>query len=136
MSGRCKVRIYAELNPTEDRSKVEKAMRSIVPEAEIRLVEEPNFKYLVGEAEGLDALKHLRAVLEARRIRDAARAVLLKWMEPNRVVMYFNKQAAYMGRISFSEPSGESPLGPIRVEVEAENPKDIVDWLTFKGGST
>ncbi|KYH36814.1 MAG: hypothetical protein AYL29_010580 [Candidatus Bathyarchaeota archaeon B24] len=136
MSETCKVRVYAELNPTEDRSKVEKAMHSIVPSAEIRLVEEPGFRYLIGEAEGLDALKRLKAMLEARRIRDAARAVLLRWMESNRVVMYFNKQAAYMGRISFSEPSGESPLGPIRVEVETENPRSVIDWLTSKSGST
>lgn len=127
-----KIKIRAELNPTEDAAKVEKAIRNIVPSARIRLVEEAGFKYVVGETEGLKALEHMKTKLKARRIRDAARLVMLKWIEPNRTVIFLNKQVAFAGNISFSEPYGESPLGPIRVEIETENPKSVINWLTSK----
>jgi predicted RNA binding protein with dsRBD fold (UPF0201 family) len=131
-----KIKIRVELNPTEDAAKVEKAIRNIVPSARIRLFEEAGFKYLVGEAEGLKALEHMKAKLKARRIRDAARVVMLKWMEPNKAVMFFNKQVAFAGNISFSEPYGESPLGPIRVEIETDEPKTVIEWLTSKEEAT
>ncbi|MBS7611771.1 hypothetical protein KEJ27_06140 [Candidatus Bathyarchaeota archaeon] len=127
-----KIKIRAELNPTEDAAKVEKAIRNIVPSARVRIVEEAGFKYVVGEAESLKALEHMKAKLKARRIRDAARVVMLKWMEPNRVVIFLNKQVSFAGSISFSEPYGESPLGPIRVEIETEDPKSVINWLTSK----
>jgi len=127
-----KIKIRAELNPTEDPAKVEKAIRNIVPSAQTRLIEETGFKYVVGEAEGLEALEHMKAMLKARRIRDAARVVMLKWMEPSRAVIFLNKQVAFARNISFSEPYGESPLGPIRLEIEADDPKSIINWLTSK----
>ncbi len=127
-----KIRIKAELNPTEDAVKVEEAIRNVVPSARVRVVEEAHFKYVVGEAEGLKALEHMKVKLKARRIRDAAKAAMLKWMEPNRVVIFLNKQVSFAGNISFSEPYGESPLGPIMVEIETEDPKSVIDWLTSK----
>jgi predicted RNA binding protein with dsRBD fold (UPF0201 family) len=45
------------------------------------------------------------------------------------MIFYLNKQAAYAGHVSFSAPEGESPLGPIQVIVETENPEQLVDWL-------
>jgi predicted RNA binding protein with dsRBD fold (UPF0201 family) len=127
-----KVKVKVEVNPTEDVAKVERAVRNIIPLARTRVVEEAGFKYIVGEAEGLEALEHMKAKLKARRIRDAARAVMLKWVEPNKAVMFFNKQVAFAGNISFSEPYGESPLGPIRVEIETDEPKAVIEWLTSK----
>jgi len=37
-----------------------------------------------------------------------------------------------VGHISFSEPVGESPLGPIRVEVRCEDPRELINWLAPK----
>lgn len=132
MSEEVRIIVRTELNPTEDLAKVERAIRNVIPSARTRVVEEAGLKYVVGEAEGLKALERMKNILKARRIRDAARAVMLKWMEPNRVVIFLNKQVAFAGNISFSEPYGESPLGPIRIDIETEDPKSIIDWLTSK----
>jgi predicted RNA binding protein with dsRBD fold (UPF0201 family) len=40
-----------------------------------------------------------------------------------------NKQAAFMGRVSFCAPIGESPHGPISVVVESEEMQTVVDYL-------
>ena len=51
-------------------------------------------------------------------------------VDGNRIVFFLNKQAAYAGHVSFSAPDGESPLGPIQVIVETENPEHVINWLT------
>jgi len=64
-----------------------------------------------------------------QRIRDVARATLIRNMHGERIVLAFNKQAAFSGVASFSEARGESPLGPIWLEIEAEDPNDVIDWV-------
>lgn len=51
-------------------------------------------------------------------------------MEMGRIVTFLNKQVAFAGHVSFCEPVGESPLGPIRVEIESEDLIGMIDWLT------
>jgi predicted RNA binding protein with dsRBD fold (UPF0201 family) len=81
--------------------------------------------------EGKDepSLERFRMILQRDRIRAAARSVLRRSVGSNRIVFYLNKQAAYAGHVSFSAPEGESPLGPIQVIVETENPDQLIDWL-------
>lgn len=72
-------------------------------------------------------------ILQRDRIRAAARAVLLRGLEGERIVVFLNKQVAHAGHVSFSAPEGESPLGPIRLVIESKNPLDVVNWLTGAG---
>ncbi len=78
------------------------------------------------------SLERLRMILQRDRIRAAARSVLRRSVEGNRIVFFLNKQAAYAGHVSFSAPEGESPLGPIHVILETENPEQLIDWLAGK----
>jgi uncharacterized protein len=68
-------------------------------------------------------------ILQRDRIRAAARSVLRRSIEGNRIVFFLNKQAAHAGHVSFSSPEGESPLGPIQVILETEEPEHVIDWL-------
>jgi uncharacterized protein len=68
-------------------------------------------------------------ILQRDRIRAAARSVLRRSIEGNRIVFFLNKQAAHAGHVSFSAPEGESPLGPIQIILETEKPEQIIDWL-------
>ena len=40
-----------------------------------------------------------------------------------------NKQAAFMGRVSFCAPFGESPHGPISVSAETDDISALIDYL-------
>ena len=82
------------------------------------------------EGDNLSCLEKFRLVLQRDRIRAAARAVLSRGIEQDRIVAFLNKQVAYAGHVSFCEPEGESPLGPIRLEVESEDLMGIIEWLT------
>jgi len=117
--------------PTEDPEKVRKAVENVLFGGEFELKPAPSGlgHVLVARASGREALSKLRALIRIERISDAARSVLLSGIQGDTLVFYLNKQAAYVKHISFSEPSGESPLGPIRFEVRCPDPRELVDWL-------
>jgi hypothetical protein len=84
---------------------------------------------LTAQAEGLTALQNFRDALRRDRVRAAARKLLHANTHGNRIVFCLNKQVAFTGHVSFSQETGESPLGPIRVVIETENPRELIDWL-------
>ena len=132
-AGNVKIYVDVEVNPTEDSNKVQVAVQRILGPIHLEKIDEEDRAYLKGTAEGLEQLLAFQELLRKERIRDAARRVLLSGLGGNKTVtFYLNKQAAYAGHISFSQPEGESPLGPIQVEVHCDNPRKLIDWLTPK----
>jgi predicted RNA binding protein with dsRBD fold (UPF0201 family) len=84
---------------------------------------------LIANVKGLETLATLRNVLRRDRIRDASRKPLFQGLNADVITFYLNKQVAFAGHVSFSEANSESPLGPIKVIVESENPRELIDWL-------
>lgn len=119
----------AEVRPTEVLEKVVKAVGNLFAG---KLSERRNgdYQWVVMESDDIASLEKLRLILQRDRIRAAAGAVLRRSIEENRIRVFLNKQVAHAGHVSFCEPEGESPLGPIRVLIEAEDPFDLVNWLT------
>lgn len=127
-----KVKVEVEVNPTEDADKVKVAVQRVLGDISLELIGEGGYRKLIGRAEGSNALMKFYDLLRRERILDAARTVLLRGIQEKRIVFYLNKQVAYVGHLSFSQPYGESPLGPIRVEIECDDPQSLIDWLTPK----
>lgn len=124
---RVEINVEAQVNPTESYEKVGAAIRNIFPNASVEVSKEG---VVMAYLEGLDALTKLYNLLRRERIRSAARSVLRRGVEGKLITFYLNKQAAYMERLSFSEPVGESPLGPIKVQIRCEEPEKLIRWLT------
>ena len=118
-----KLRVEAEVRPTEVREKVEAALKKIFPTLELR--QEGSF--LVGEATEVSALSRLHQLLRLQAILDSARSVMLAGREGNQISFTLNKQAAFVGRVSFT--GEESPLGPIAVTLEAFDIEKLIDYL-------
>jgi len=87
---------------------------------------------LIAKARGVDGLTKLYNLLRRERIRDAARGVLFEGLGEKSIIFYLNKQVAYVGHVSFSKPVEESPLGPIKVQIRCDNPRELVEWLSPK----
>ena len=124
------VRVEAEVYPTEDPEKVLEAVRKIFPKIDLRVKWIDSSALVEGSGEGVEVLENLKRLLRERRIRAAARRILKSLIRENVLVFYLNKQAAYVGKASFTEPFVESPLPPIRVDVRAANLEEVVRWLT------
>jgi predicted RNA binding protein with dsRBD fold (UPF0201 family) len=123
------VRVETEISPTESEEKVKSAVVNIFGNVSMETKPSYNGSVLRAEAKGQQALVKLRDLLRAERIRGAARKAFFGGIRGNTIGFCLNKQVAFAGHVSFSEEVAESPLGPLRVTVECENPRELVDWL-------
>ena len=121
-----------EINPTESEEKVEAAVCNVLGKVSITVKPQGKGSVLTAEASGQDSLVKLRSLLRTDRIRDAARKALFHSIRGNTISFCLNKQAAFAGHISFSEETAESPLGPIRVTITSDNPRQLIEWLAEK----
>jgi len=126
------IRVEADVNPTEDPDKVKTAVENVFGNLEFELKLQDRLKLLVAKSKGLSELAKFGDLLRRERIRDAARRVLLDGVHGKGLTFYLNKQVAYVGHVSFSNPTGESPLGPIKVQIRCDNPTELIDWLAPK----
>ena len=124
--------IEAEVNPTEDIEKVKLAIENVFGTVKYEVKKLHRGNLLTAKAKGTAGLTKFYNLLRRERIRDAARTVLFEGANEDSITFYLNKQVAYAGHISFCKPSAESPLGPIKVQIRCENPKELIDWLAPK----
>jgi uncharacterized protein len=124
--------VEAEINPTESEDNVKAAVNNFLDNVSITIKPSIKGSTLTAVAKGQDSLFKLRNLMRNDRIRDASRRLLFKSIRGNMITFCLNKQVAFAGHISFSEETAESPLGPIRVNIETENPQQLIEWLAEK----
>ena len=121
-----------EIYPTESEENVKAAVNNVLANSAITIKPAVKGSTLTATAKGQDSLVKLRNMMHNDRIRDAARRLLFKSIRGNMISFCLNKQVAFAGHVSFSEETAESPLGPIKISIEAEFPQQLVDWLAEK----
>ncbi len=117
------LQVEVKVKPTEDKEKVEAAVKKIFPTLELS----QNENSLVGKSVRAESLDRLHQLLRGQAIRDSARSVMLRGRRGNLVQFMLNKQVAFVGKVSFT--GGESPLGPIVVTLEASDIERLIDYL-------
>jgi len=126
------VKVEAEVRPTEDENKVKQAILNVFIPEHVEIEVRGKSKVIVAKAYSLKSLTKLHRLLRAERILDAARSVFKKSAHERSIIFYLNKQAAFRGRLSFTEAYGESPLGPITFIIEDVDVERLIDWLAPK----
>ena len=126
------VSIQTEIKPTENEEKVEKAVSNIFGNIKSNIKTGYNSKILQVEMNGKESLFRFRDILRLDQIRNAARRALFKGISGTNIVFFLNKQVAFANHVSFSEEKSESPLGPIRIKINCDEPESLIMWLTPK----
>lgn len=126
------VRVEVEINPTESEEKVRRAVENVFGGIPVQIKPLRKGSMLIAEVKGLEALTKLYNLLRRERIRDAARGALFEGLSEKIITFYLNKQVAFVGHVSFSKAVAESPLGPIRVQIKCDEPRQLIDWLAPK----
>jgi len=75
-------------------------------------------------------LQRFHDQLRDRHVRDAARRLMLASLEGKVLPLRLNRQAAAAGVLALCSSAVESPLGPLNLEVEVDDPEKLIDWLT------
>ncbi|AAL63617.1 RNA-binding domain-containing protein [Pyrobaculum aerophilum] len=132
-----RVEAIVEVRMTEDRGKVLKALENVFTPMRIEERQSDMGTILVATCEGHKCLEKLRSAIWRQGIQDAARSVISRGIVgEDTVVFSVNKQAAYVGVVSFVTEAGESPLGPITFTVKTNDVRQFIDWLaprTYRG---
>jgi predicted RNA binding protein with dsRBD fold (UPF0201 family) len=121
--------VEAEINPTETEEKVKTAVANMFGDMLINVKPLQVGSVLVAESKSRGSIENFGAILRRDRVRAAARKILYKAVRDNTICFFLNKQAAFAGHASFSQETGESPLGPLKVTIETDNPRELIDWL-------
>ena len=124
-----KIIAEVEVKPTEDRDKVAKAINNLFS-GPLNEKQEGDRVFLTLEADSLNCLERFKMIIQRDRIRAAAGAVMRRASGPDGIRVFLNKQVAYVSHVSFCEPEGESPLGPIRLLIQTVEPFKVVNWIT------
>ncbi|MEM0120071.1 MAG: RNA-binding domain-containing protein [Thermoprotei archaeon] len=121
-----RVRVYV----TEDRDRVIRAVANMVRLPQFEVVEKTElYEVLEGVAYGRECLEPIRRAIRHQKTLDAARSYMIHNMREHSFSFELHKQAAYVGVAVFCSNQSESPLGPISIRIEAENPQAVLDWL-------
>jgi Uncharacterized protein conserved in archaea len=132
-----RVEAVVEVRYTEDKERVLKALENVFTPMSIQERPSDTGVVLVAFCEGAKCLEKLRGAIWRQGIQDAARSVISRGIVAEDTVIFsVNKQAAYVGVVSFVTEVGESPLGPITFTVKTSNVRQFIDWLaprTYRG---
>jgi len=114
------VTVYSLVRPTERLERVVSAIESIFP----GLTMDIRVDKIEGYG-GLQSLTTFHKLLREGRILDTARSTMIKGQVGRAFQFRINKQAAFMGRLSF--PPEEEALGSIHVSISGQ--ESLLDWL-------
>ena len=131
------IRVETPLNNTESFEKIEKAIITLFFDAKCEVEEGGIKRRVIAELEGKKNLSILYNSFRNQKILDVARKMIFKGLVGDTFIIYFNKQAAYVGKIHFSLVDEEIRiLGPIKVIVKSNDIEKLINYLapeTIKG---
>ncbi len=124
------VDIFAEapLRHTESPAKVRDALTKILGPQGSVTVESDRITYSSNDVE---SLRFIKDQFRDRRVRAAARRILLANSTEIETRLLLNKQAATVGIAALCDDPSESALGPIILRIRSSNLKKIIEWLTY-----
>ena len=115
------IHLGAKVYPTEDTENVRKAILNLFPEAEITIDENK----IVASTLNMD---YFIQRIGEQKIRDSTRVILMKSIRGSAIKFQLNKQAAFVGKVNFSQ--GDSILGDIEIHIKTDEPDKVIQLMT------
>ncbi|TFG33419.1 hypothetical protein EU528_00290 [Candidatus Thorarchaeota archaeon] len=122
------------VHPTEEVQRVEKAIENIWGPIPLSITKFDEFTEIYSSNLSRNNFTILRQMVHDKRILDAVRVRLLKNLDEFTTFMYFDKQAAYAGKLRLLDNIHENPpLGSIEINLEFESEsqfEEFLDWFS------
>ncbi len=125
-SGSLNVQVFCEINTSEESSKVNTAVRNVFPNLEISI----NRHQIIGKSSSIESLSNISESINTKNTKNILQRILKQNTDGHSTWFYLNKQAAFVNMVVLCNESDESPLGPIKVVIEANNIENIIQSLT------
>jgi predicted RNA binding protein with dsRBD fold (UPF0201 family) len=123
------ITVEAQVKSTESKEKVAKAITNLFPRPGDLRFEHDRIVLVFSD---LEALKLLKDQFRDRRVRSAARRLLIANQDEGslQTFLLLNKQAATAGIGSLCDDPRESALGPIVLRIRSSQLPRVIDWMT------
>lgn len=119
-----KITVLAVINPSESSEKLIDAIRNLVNMDIVK-----NNHLLSGSSFNLTSLQIIFDQVKSKSIFSVLRRLLLNNLENNSTFFLLNKQAATVNSVVLTENEQDSPLGTIKIIIEAKDIMQVVDSL-------
>ncbi len=127
-----KIKVRAEVRPTEDIEKIKNAVKNLLAfkEEEFRIMreEEEDRKYLIAETQRVDVLEPLFYKIRQFRILETFRTQLKRGTTAGIIFFRLNREAAAVNHVSLYSLDSDL-FDPIDVTIVCSCPEDFIDWL-------
>ncbi|MGY5871101.1 MAG: RNA-binding domain-containing protein [Candidatus Thorarchaeota archaeon] len=126
--------------PTEDKIRVEQAIKNLLGPIDLVKSELEELTELVSIEKDRSRFVSLRQSIHDKRILDAVRVRLLKNLDEFTTCIFFDKQAAYTGKLRVIDNNHVNPpLGSIEIKFDFKSEsqfEEFLDWFSprTKGG--
>jgi predicted RNA binding protein with dsRBD fold (UPF0201 family) len=117
------IEVSTPVHHTESEGKVKQALQNIFPLMHFSL----SNGYFTGKSTDIKSLDCLKELLKSQKVRDTANMLLRESLSGDTMTFYLNKQAAFMGKVNFSE---DCPQDPIAVSVSGKNLNTLISYLS------
>ena len=129
-----KATVRCIVHPTEEIHRIETAIENILGPISLTTTKFDEFTELFSSNTNKTSFAILKQLVHDKRILDAVRVRLLKNLDEFTSFMYFDKQAAYTGKLRLLDNIHENPpLGfiEIRFEFKSESEfEEFLDWFS------
>jgi len=122
----CIVTVTTTVNPSENISKIKKAILNIFLDAQIEIT-----NGMIKATTNIDSLLKIHEVISSRNTQKTYRRHLNRNLIDDSTWFYLNKQAAFSNVIALCDEADESPLGPIKIILKSKNIEKVIEWLVF-----
>ncbi len=122
----CIVTATTIVNPSENISKIKKAILNILLDTQIEIT-----NGMVKATTNIDSLSKIHEIISSRNTQKTYRRHLNRNLIDDSTWFYLNKQAAFSNVIALCDETDESPLGPIKITLKSKNIEKIIEWLVF-----
>ncbi|MHA2169609.1 MAG: hypothetical protein ACXAB7_06915 [Candidatus Kariarchaeaceae archaeon] len=125
----------ARVNATEKNETIEELLRLFI-EGDVMIDKRFDGTFLVIRNSNEDALQIFGELVRQNRLLDTIRKRLIKSITGNVTALYFNRQAAAMGRLSLIDINDNPPLGPIALQIVSDGLQSIINQVapsTYEG---
>ena len=123
----CKIEMLSQINPSEDPSKIKKAIANIFPYS---IIKKENYE-IIAKSKELRSFEKIYETIHTNHSQKTYSRSLENNLKDDTTWFLLNKQAAFVEKIVICDEAEESPLGPIFVTLTSSNIDEIIDWIVF-----
>ena len=126
MNQKTTIKIFCQINPSEDPEKVKIAVNNIFPEIELEISDTE----IKGKTNNFSILSKISKSIHENNTKNTYQRILKNNNDGESTWFYLNKQAAFVNTVALCSEANESSLGPIKIILRSNDIEQVIDSIT------